>query len=256
MMKIIIRTFFCSMIILSVACAGKQTAPKSFRTIQKIRVGIIELNETTLNTSGLLECSKNYPGMQVTLNGATREELSQKNWTKNRWVASLAHETFEQYDDITGYGLLLLIFRNKQEKTFVRTVNFLSKQVRTNPFEPETFECEQVYSTAKIQVIDSHPPFADVYIDDQQIGEAPVWMGLPNGTYDLQCKLPSDAFPKTTLKVPGDVFTLCKRGNQMGRGNVNNSDEDDAYEKSQGWFLYLMIGALSVGSAVLPFLLF
>lgn len=258
-MSNLVRTFLIPFLMVSIGCAAKKApmANKTIRTVQKMRVGVIDLNVHGLNSSTFFECSKNYPKITLSLDGNTREELSQQGWTKNKWIASLNEESFEQYGEIEKYSLLLLVFKNKSGKNFVRSVNFLSKQVRTREFSEENFTCENVYSEARLQVIDSHPPFADIYLDERLIGEAPLWTSLQDGTYEVLCKLPEDVFPTSTLKVPGVVSHLCKRGNLKNMSMEHSSDsDDDAYEKSQGWFLYLLVGAASIGGAILPFLIF
>ncbi len=241
------------------ACASKKVAMKqdSIRTVQKFRVGMVELSSNAFDASIFYDCMKNYPSAGIALDGQTRQELEATGWFSDNMIASLQKQDFETYGNIKNFSLLMMLFKNKEQKNFIRLVNFLSKQVITLSLEPEQFACENVLAAAKLMVIDSVPPYADVYINNRQIGEAPVWTSLNSGTYELQCKLPDDSFPKTTLKVPGNVKYLCKRQNQTMQGIENSNDENsDGSEKTQSWFLYGLVGLLSLGSAVLPFLLF
>ena len=94
---------------------------------------------------------------------------------------------FETYNNIKNFSMLMMTFRNKEQKNFVRLINFLNKRVVTLSLTPESFSCENVLAAARVVVVDSIPPFADVYINDRKIGEAPVWTSLDDGTDEVQC---------------------------------------------------------------------
>lgn len=242
------------------ACGGKQVSSMqnaSIRTIPKLRVGVVELSSHDFNIPFFYECMKNLPSNTLVLDGQTRQELESSNWYSDNLIASLKTQDFAAYNNIKNFSVLLLIFKNKEQKSFVRMINFLSKQVRTVALTEDQFSCENVLSNARVLVVESIPPFADVYIDNRKIGEAPVWTSLNDGNYEVQCKLPEDVFPKKTLKVPGPIQYLCKRDNQSVRSIENDSDNNATFsEKSQSVFLYAFLGLVSVGGAVLPFLLF
>ncbi len=241
------------------ACAGK-TAPMSkdyIRTVQKMRVGMVELTSSELDSTAFYNCMKDYPSSGIALDGQTRQDLESVGWQSDNMIASLQTQDFETYSNIKNYSLLLLLFKNKEQKNYVRLINFLSKQVLTLSLTPDQFSCENVLAAARMIVIDSIPPYADVYINERKIGEAPVWTSLEKGTYEVGCKLPDDTFPKKPLQIPGNVKFLCTRENQsMQSIEYDNDQNADFSEKSQSWFLYGVIGLLSVGGAVLPFLIF
>ena len=136
-------------------------------------------------------------------------------------------------------------------------INFLSKQVRTVTIPADQFTCENVLSTARMLVIDSIPPYADVYLNNRKIGEAPVWTSLSDGTYEVQCKLPEDDFPKRSLQVPGTPQYFCKRQNQSMHSIETDGDRHATREeKSQSVFLYGIAGLFTAAGAILPFLIF
>jgi hypothetical protein len=227
------------------------------RTIQKFRVGLVELSSNDFNPSSFYDCMKNYPSAGVALDGQSRKELESEGWYSDNMVASLQKNDFEMYGNIKNFSLVLLLFKNKEQKNFIRLINFLSKQVRTLSVEPEQFTCENVLAAAKMLVIDSIPPYADVYINNRKIGEAPVWTSLSNGNYEVQCKLPDDAFPPKTLTVPETINFLCKRENQTMQGIETGTDDNaDIREKTGSWLIYGLVGALSIGGTLLPFLIF
>ena len=230
---------------------------ESIRTVKKMRVGLVELTSHEFDPSVIYACMKEYPSSGIALDGQTRQELEGAGWFNDNMIASLKNQDFEVYSNIKNYSLLMLLFRNKEQKNFVRLVNFLSQQVITLSLSPDQFSCENLFMSAKILVIDSIPPYADVYVSDRKIGEAPIWTSLNPGTYEVECKLPDDTFPKKILQVPGTSKFLCKRENQSMQSIEHNTDENaDFSEKSNSWFLYGLVGALSVGGAILPFLIF
>jgi hypothetical protein len=241
------------------ACAGKSPPMKDdyIRTVQKMNVGVVELTSNEFDSTIFYNCMKNYPASGISLDGQTRQNLESVGWQSGNMIASLQKQDFETYNNIKNYSLLLLLFRNKEQKNYIRSINFLSKQVVTLSLPSEQFSCENVLAAAKMIVIDSIPPYADVYINERKIGETPVWTSLDNGTYEVGCKLPNDIFPKQPLQVPGNVKFLCKRENQASQSSEYNNDENaDFDEKSQSWFLYTIAGLFTLGSLVLPFLIF
>lgn len=254
-----ISHFFFLALIFMMGCAGKNVlvTSDSIRTVKKLRVGMVELSSHGFDTAAFYDCMKDYPSAWVGMDSQTQRDLEADGWMMDNLVGSLQKQDFETYKNIKNFSLLLLLFKNKEQKNFIRTVNFLSKQVRTLSISSDQFTCENILASAKLIAVDSIPPFADVYINDRKIGEAPIWTSLENGNYDLQCKLPDDAFSKTSLQVPGHVKFLCKRQNQTMLGIETSTDENaDADEKAGSWFLYTVAGIFTLGGAVLPFLLF
>ncbi|MCC7459977.1 MAG: PEGA domain-containing protein [Proteobacteria bacterium] len=241
------------------ACASKSVAMKhaSMRSVQKFRLGMVELTSHQFNPAAFYDCMKGFPSSTVTLDGQTRQELESLGWHSDNMIASLQSQDFETYNNIQNFSLLMMLFRNKEQKNFVRMVNFLSKRVVTLSLPPESFSCDTLLAAARVLVVDSIPPFADVYVNERVIGESPVWTSLEDGTYEVQCKLPDDIFPKKTIQLPGTVKHLCKRENLSMRSIEAENDMNlEAGEKSNSWFLYGLFGALSVGGAILPFLIF
>ena len=218
---------------------------------------MVELTSHQFNPTLMYECMKNFSASSVTLDGQTREELESVGWYSDNMIASLSQPNFELYSNIKNFSLLMMLFRNKEQKNFVRLVNFLNKRVITMSLPPESFTCENVLAAARVVMIDSIPPFADVYVNERKIGEAPVWTSLDDGTYEVQCQLPDDIFPKKTIQMPGTAKHLCKRENLSMRSMEADHDRNaEAGEKTNSYFLYGLVGALSIGGAILPFLLF
>jgi PEGA domain len=255
-----IKKYSILLIVMSfVACASKNVPMKyaSINSVQKFRLGLVELTSHEFNPAFFYDCMKSFPGSSVALDGQTRQELESEGWYSDNMIASLQKQDFETYSNIKNFSLLMMMFRNKEQKNFVRLVNFLNKRVITLSMTPESFSCENVLAAARVLVVDSIPPFADVYINDRKIGEAPIWTALDDGTYEVQCKLPDDIFPKKTLQIPGTVKHLCKRENLSMRSIEAEHDQNaERGEKSNSYFLYGVFGVLSLGGAVLPFLIF
>lgn len=250
---------FIGLVIFLASCAGKLIPMKneSIRSIQKMRVGLVELTSHQLDPSKIYDCLKEYPSASITLDGQTKQELESVGWLSDQLIQSLQAQDFQTYHNIKNYSLLLMLFKNKEQKNFIRLINFLSQQVITLSLNPEQFSCENVFNSARLIVVDSIPPYADVLINGRAIGEAPIWTSLRDGTYEVQCQLPDDVFPKSTLQIPGKSKILCKRENQAIQSIEHNNDETaDVSEKTNSWFLYGLVGALSVGGAILPFLVF
>ncbi|MEZ4845704.1 MAG: PEGA domain-containing protein [Bdellovibrionota bacterium] len=121
----------------------------------------------------------------------------------------------------------------------------MNKRVITMSLPPESFSCENVLAAARILVVDSIPPFADVYINERKIGEAPIWTSLDDGTYEVQCQLPDDIFPKKTIQMPGTAKHLCKRENLSMRSLEADHDRNaEAGEKNQQLVLVRPCGRL------------
>lgn len=240
-------------------CAGKKMSMEnaSIRTVSKLRVGVVELSSHDFNIPFLYECMKGLPANGMLLDGQTRQELQTENWYSDNLIASLQKNDFATYENIKNFSLVMLLFKNKEQKSFVRLINFLSKQVRTVPMSTEQFTCENVLQTARLLLVDSIPPYADVYLNDRKVGEAPIWTSLSDGTYEVQCKLPDDVFPKKTVQIPDTFQHFCKRSNQSMHSIEHDSDDNaTASEKSQSLFIYAVLGLISAAGAVLPFLLF
>ncbi|MEZ4845705.1 MAG: hypothetical protein R2877_01670 [Bdellovibrionota bacterium] len=68
MMKQIRKYSVLLLLIPMMACAGKQVAMKhsSIRSVQKMRMGMVELTSHQFNPAQMYECMKNFPGSSVT----------------------------------------------------------------------------------------------------------------------------------------------------------------------------------------------
>ncbi len=244
--------------LLMMGCAGKAPPMRNetIGTIHKLRVGMVNLNDNDLKQSLFYSCMQDFPSAILSSEGSTEQELESIGFSKEKLIQTLKAQRFETYGDVKNFSLLLLLFKNNEQQNYVRLVNFLSKQIRTVTLEPDQLTCENVFLAVRLLVIDSHPPFADVYVNDRMIGEAPVWTSLKDGKYDVQCKLPGNIFPRAPLQVPGTVEFLCKRENQTTTG-IETEDENPSFgEKTQAVLLYGFLGAISISSILLPFLVF
>ena len=215
---------------------------------------MVDLNRHELDHRILFECFRNLPANQIFSTNSTEKTLSLNGPSKDQLIDSLQAQGFQPYQHVKNFSLLLLFFQSSQQQNYIRIINYLSKQVETVELPSNQLSCKRLLAEAKLLSIDSHPPFADVYIDDRMIGEAPLWTSLDEGLYEVQCKLPDDAFPKTTLRMPGTTELLCSRENQSTTNMENR--KTSASEKTESWFLYGLIAAISAGGIILPFLIF
>lgn len=240
------------------ACAGKKAPMRneSILTTQKLNIGLLDLSPNDYNEVSFYECIKQYPSIVILSRGSTEKKLLDQGYSKESFVQSLKSQTFEPYENVKNFSVLIFMFKNKEGTNYVRFINFFSKQIRTITMPLQEFSCENIFTTLRLVSIDSHPPLADVYIDDRLIGEAPVWTSLKDGIYDLQCKLPGNVFSRTKIQLPGKIQYLCQRENQSTIGMEEEDENATLGEKSQNWLLYIFVGAASIGAAVLPFLLF
>lgn len=246
------------MVFLLGSCAAKKAPMRneSIRTVQKLNIGLLDLSPNDYSESAFYECAKELQSTVILSRGATEKKLLDQGITKESFIQTIQSQNFDPYSNIHDFSLLIFMFKNKENINYVRLVNFLSKQTRTVMLAVDQFNCENIFTALRMITIDSHPPLADIYIDDRLIGEAPLWTSLKDGMYDLQCKLPGHVFSKTKIEVPGKIQYLCQRENQVTMGMEDEDENSSFLEKSQNWFLYIFAGAASIGVAILPFLLF
>ncbi len=217
----------------------------SIRSIARLTVGYLDFG-TGLDLRFWSGCVAAWPSLAVYEEGSFLLAL------KNQGIEGVdllsRGETFKRFEEIKGVTLLLLYFR-EGENLRVRTVNYLSRKVTTTTVRPDQHSCRGLFGQQNLVAIESHPPIADVFIDNRQIGEAPVWTHLRPGRYQIGCRLPQNTFRPETITVPNDTKILCQRENQQGMdeslGDVSTGDKLGAA------LVYLVGIAASVAAAIL-----
>ena len=103
--------------------------------------------------------------------------------------------------------------------------------------------------------LDSHPPLADLILDDRPIGEAPLWVWLRDGKYRIQCKLEGERFQPVTLTVPKVASVLCQREDVTGVTDVKTDEKMTAEEKAGSVLIWTAGMAGTLAAILIPILL-
>ena len=215
-------------------------------------MGLIDYG-VNLNRSGIDSCSEEFQSIQI------QSEPS--------IVAMLRHEgilpeellrwgnEFGRFQVLSQFDLLFLVLRS-EGVTYLRTINYLAKFVTTVILDQTIPACIDLLRANRLVLIESHPPFADVIMDDRVIGEAPLWVWLRDGVYEIRCSLPEQFFKSVQFVVPKDFRMLCQRENRQVKGGMTQEDEVTMDEKVGSVLVYVLAGVTSLAAIILPFLLF
>ena len=101
---------------------------------------------------------------------------------------------------------------------------------------------------------DSHPPLADLSVDERPLGEAPLWIWLRDGAYRLGCKLPEQRFKSVSFTVPRASSVLCQREETMAVSDVRTDEKMSGEEKAGSVLVWMSGMAGTLAAIILPIL--
>jgi hypothetical protein len=219
---------------------------------QKLRMAVLDYG-TNFSRRGMDACGRDYSATEVMDEGSFVAFLRNRD-LKPSQLLDFGQE-FSKFQQIPGVDLLLLVFQSG-EKRYLRSVNYLGHRISTFLLDVKQPSCEEVLRLERLVLVESHPPLADVSIDGRKIGEAPVWVLLKEGAYQVHCSLPDQVFKPVPFSVPRDTRVLCQRENSAVRNLPGQSDEPTLEEGASSIFLYLLGAAASVAAVLVPILIF
>jgi hypothetical protein len=223
---------------------------EEIRSTKLLRVGWIDFG-TRAGRRGVDRCPEEFPALEV------RSEASLvAAWRKEgvlpehllQWGSD-----FSRFRPIRDLHLLFLVFE-EGPKRYLRAVNFLSRSVSTVVLDVASPRCEELLRKERLVGIDSHPPIADVSVDGRVVGEAPIWISLRKGSYEISCALSGETFKPMEISIPGVVKVLCQRENTDSRSSLERDDDITSGEKAGSVLVYLLGAAASLAAVILPIL--
>ena len=239
---------------LFVGC-GKRKAPspmkdESIVSSHRLHVGIFDYG-SELDTSALASCSDQFPSVEILNEKAVHRSLRDSGLNPERVFEFGDH--FDSYLQIRGFHLLVLAFE-ADGKSYLRMVNYIGRYVSTVLLDVKSPTCGDFFRAQRFLVVESHPPLADVFVDERPIGEAPVWTWLRDGTYEVTCKLTGQFYKPIDVKIPSENRVTCYRENMTSEQRAKEEEKMSA-EEGAGVVLLTIIGiAGSIAVALLPIL--
>jgi hypothetical protein len=244
-----------SVCLLAPSCGSKRApSPMSGETIfyaSELKMAVFDFG-TGLDRSRLEECSREFPSVEILGEDGVHRALRAAGLTPNTLLAW--GEDFESFRQLKGLHLLLLVFP-RDNRTYLRTVNYLGRYVTTVVLDVARPGCEDIFRAQRVVSIESHPPYADIQLDGRGIGESPLWAWLRDGTYEIQCRSPGEKFRPVKLQIPKDVRVQCLRENVKSDTRAAEDEPMTAGEKT-GSVLVFLVGAIAAVAAILIPLLF
>ncbi len=206
-----------------------------------------------INRKGLRACGNEFPHVNVLEETEVHRALRNHGFSPEELLSF--GDRFDAYSSFSEFHLLLIPFENKGQ-AYLRIVNFLGKYVSTVLLDVRNPKCVDLLRAQRLVVVDSQPPLADVQVDGRAVGEAPVWIWLKDGTYEVKCALPGQIFKPISVVVPKDVMTICQRENTTSKAGPGDSDEKMTAEEGAGSVLVYIVGAAATAAAIIIPLLF
>lgn len=223
---------------------------EAIRATQLLKVAWIDFG-SGVDRRGFQACPEAFPGIEVIGEPSLIPTLRKDGILPEHLLEW--ESDFPRFRSIQGLHLLFLVFE-AGPKIYLRTVNYLSESVSTVVLDVPSPKCEELLRKERVVVFESHPPIADVFLAGRRIGEAPVWVWLRNGNYEVSCALPGQIFKPIDFAVPGPVRVLCQRENTRPATGADQADETTAEEKAGSVLIYLLGAAASIAVIVLPIL--
>jgi hypothetical protein len=162
---------------------------------------------------------------------------------------------YEEYEKIQGVHLLLLAYKSGNAD-YLKVVNYLGRYVSTVQLDVSRPTCKQLFQAQRIVLIDSNPPYADISLADRKLGEAPLWLWLKDGEYQINCELPEQKFKPKRISVPKDIDVICQREDVALNDNMQEEVKMTGEEKAGSVLIYVVGAIASAAAIILPFLLF
>lgn len=176
-----------------------------------LKVATYEYNAHTLDIEGIFFCTHPYCTDVLIANPhVSKKAFDELGWTSEVLRSFLASESYEPYEKQSQFHIMIFLFQS-DGVDYVRVVNGFTKKVTTTAFKAGSkVNLEDLLASQNILYVHSKPTLADVYIGSQKTTEAPVWLSLNKGKYEIQCKLPSRKSPPEKIHIPGPVMYLCE----------------------------------------------
>ncbi|MCB1197408.1 MAG: PEGA domain-containing protein [Deltaproteobacteria bacterium] len=171
---------------------------------------VYEYNAHRTKIDPLFLCQEAFcQSVQVINPIKTKEVFHQMGWTEPVLLSFLQDESYKHYKDQDQFHLMLFFFQSKGVD-YLRVVNAFTKTVSTIKMPAnQVAKLGQILQAQNLVYIASKPSLADIYINERLLGEAPLWVSLEQGSFDLVCKLPGFSGDKMTLTIPGPLQHTC-----------------------------------------------
>lgn len=221
------------------------------RSTQLLKIALIDFG-TGFDRRGLDDCSNDLPAVAVVSEASLVTSL-RKDGILPTTLLEWGND-FNRFQTVEGLHLLFLVFGDGTKK-YLRAVNYLSQAVSTVVLDVASPKCDELLRMERMVVIESHPPIADVDLAGRRIGEAPVWVWLRSGSYEVNCSLPGQVFKPIRLAVPGTLRVLCQRENTEAARTIDQPEYQTGEEKAGSILVYVVAAAASVAAVVVPLLL-
>jgi hypothetical protein len=246
---------FVPFLFLVMGCSHAPPSPmrnEALNSSSAMRVAIFNKG-TRLDRTALEACTRDFSKMEV-LDETYVHRAARDGGVSVHELFSLG-DRYAAYSAFREFELLLIAFRSG-DKDYLRIVNNLGGYVSTVVLDIPKPTCKDIFSSQRIVLLDSVPPFADVSVDGRKVGEAPRWVWLKDGTYKQDCTLTEHTFKPVKFSIPTDQRAYCQREATTGK-SAPDAEEKMSVEEGAGSVLMYIAGAAGTIAAILiPLLLF